>query len=231
MPAFKPTITGQKPFKPWAKSTRQRGAALVVVLLFTLAMTIMALWGASSTSLSERLARQQLDAQVAREAAEAALRDGEFDLLLATGAIRAGAYCARGNARPIRDSVAHFSADCRQGQCALPAARYENSNYSLASAINTEFAEPWWPATKGGQWNNDLSSKPARFAQNCNFSGGVPFGTYTGRAKILGVSRQSEYLIEYFRLGQNDYFRINARGFGRHPNTEIVLQSYFQPFE
>ncbi|QJC55839.1 hypothetical protein HC248_01122 [Polaromonas vacuolata] len=231
MQAFKPTTAGQKSAKSWARLTGQHGAALVVVLLFMLAMTVMALWSANSVSLSERLARQQLDAQVAHEAAEAALRDGEFDLLLTNGAIRPGAYCARGDARPISESIAQFNANCSQGQCAINPARYESSDYKLASASNTELSEPWWPASKGGQWNDNLGSKPARLAENCNFSGGVPFGTYTGRPKIIGVSRQSEYLIEYFRLGQNNYFRINARGFGRSPNTEIVLQSYFQPFE
>jgi type IV pilus assembly protein PilX len=210
---------------------QQTGAALIVVLLFTLAMTTIALWSARSVSLSERLARNQLDAQVAREAAEAALRDAEFDLLLTNGNIRTGAYCARGHARPVNEGVAQFSATCQQGQCAIHPTRYDRSNYKLANVDNNSVAEPWWPASKGGQWNDQLNSKPSGLNLNCNFSGGVPFGTFTGRPKIIGVSRQSEYLIEYFRLGQNNLFRISARGFGRNPNTEIVLQSYFHPFE
>ena len=46
-----------------------------------------------------------------------------------------------------------------------------------------------------------------------------------------GVSRQPEYLIEYFKRGQNltSTTAITARGWGLDPNSEIVLQTYFRP--
>jgi|688.fasta_scaffold391919_1 type IV pilus assembly protein PilX len=210
----------------------QNGVALIVVLIFIVALTSLAIYSARDVSLGERLARNQLDSQVAREAAEAALRDAEFDLQLPNGTLRAGAFCARNNIteRPINTNQAgsSFGADCLRGQCSIATSILASSNYNAApSATNYE---PWWPATKGGLWNDDLSTKPTTAASaNCaSFTGGVPFGTFTGRTRIPGVSRQPEYLIEKITL---DFVRITARGFGRNPNTEVVLQSYFRPFQ
>ena len=210
----------------------QNGVALIVVLIFIVALTSLAIYSARDVSLGERLARNQLDSQVAREAAEAALRDAEFDLQLPNGTLRTGAFCSRDNIteRPINTNQAgsSFGADCLRGQCSIATSILTSSNYSAAPS--TTNYEPWWPATRGGLWNDDLSTKPTTAASaNCaSFKGGVPFGTFSGRTRIPGVSRQPEYLIEKITL---DFVRITARGFGRNPNTEIVLQSYFRPFQ
>ena len=211
----------------------QSGVALIVVLIFIVALTSLAIYSARDVSLGERLARNQLDSQVAREAAEAALRDAEFDLQLPNGTLRTGAFCSRmdGAERPVngRQAASAYAPNCLRGQCDLPSSAHLNStNYGAApSATNYE---PWWPASKGGLWNDDLSTKPttAASAKCAGFTGGVPFGTFTGRTRIPGVSRQPEYLIEKITL---DFVRITARGFGRNPNTEIVLQSYFRPYQ
>lgn len=220
-------------------STRQGGVALVVVLIFIVALTSLAIYSARDVSLSERVARNQLDVQIAREAAEAALRDAEVELLYATPDLRTGAKCARGlDTRPVIDNFTFFKNNCANGQCNLDIALYSTFNYNTAStttlakiAARTIDGEPWWPEAKGGQWNDDLTTKPTTVGVNCTFTGGVPFGTYTGRAAITGVWRQPEYLIEYFPMTDDNLFRISARGFGRNPNTEIVLQSYFRPFQ
>lgn len=45
------------------------------------------------------------------------------------------------------------------------------------------------------------------------------------------MAHQPEYLIEIIERGSGrlPFFRITARGFGASENTEVVLQSYFQP--
>jgi len=152
--------------------------------------------------------------------------------LLPNGNLRTGAYCARDNIteRPINTNQAasSFSATCIRGQCSIPLNVLSSSNYN-AAATATNY-EPWWPPSKGGLWNDDLTTKPTTASSaNCaGFAGSVPFGAFTGRAPIAGVSRQPEYLIEKITL---DFVRITARGFGRNPNTEVVLQSYFRPFQ
>jgi type IV pilus assembly protein PilX len=226
-----------------ASHPRQQGVALIVVLIFIVALTSLAIYSSRDVSLSERVARNQLDIQVAREAAEAALRDAEFDLLLTSGVRRTGARCARTNTRPVVDNIFEFSPGCVGGQCALPQSLYDSSNFSSATTTTTALiiatttnngsptitGEPWWPLSKGGQWNDDASTKATAVDTNCSFSGAVPFGTFSGKSPIIGVARQPEYIIEYLLVGK--FFRISARGFGRNPSSEVVLQTYFRPFQ
>lgn len=210
----------------------QRGVAMVVVLIFMLALTIIAAFSARNASVGEKMARNQLDYQLARQAAEAALRDAERDLLLTTGDKKDDALCERGATRPVSEAPWAFSDTCKAGQCNFPTSRYANANYSTATATSGT-GEPWWPESKGGLWNNEFDEKPSPEAGDVNcdtFTGGVTLGTYTGAAPLAGVSRQPEYLIEAFQRGSTLYFRITSRGFGYSPSTQVVMQSYFKPF-
>lgn len=221
-----------KPGKSNQSSNRQRGVALVVVMIFMLALTILAALSVRTASTGEKVARNQLDQQVARQAAEAALRDAERDLLLPTAGMKTDALCDRGDTRPVMDGIGYFNATCKAGQCSLSLADYQAADYAAAPASGV-VSEPWWPASRGGLWNNAFDAKPSREkgAINClTFTGGVPLGTYTGAPPIAGVSRQPEYLVEVFQRGTSTYFRITSRGFGYDPATQVVLQSYFRPF-
>ena len=205
-----------------------RGIALPVIMLFLLIITIAASFGIRRATLSEGITRNQLDYEISRQAAEAALRDGERDLLLvlASGTTAPGAICARGDERPIaeRTGPPHFGDNCPRGQCRFPLAYYDTSNYTVAPPTNPQ---PWWPSTdKGGQWGNNTVDDAA----DCAFNGAVPIGTFTGTPTIRGVARQPEYLIEYLARGDDVVMRITARGFGADIRTETVVQSYFRPF-
>lgn len=205
----------------------QRGVALIVVMLFMTVLGLGGLYSARSALMGERLARSQLDMQVARQAAEAALRDGERDLMLSSGAQQTGATCARSAMRPTLEAVAYFDNSCTAGQCAAltESDRINQANYEdAADATKTVVAEAWWPISRRGKWQ---SSAPTS-ASCATFTGGVPLGFYTGAGAIAGVARQPEYLIEYFSRSDRPYFRVTARGFGYRTNTEVVLQSYIQ---
>jgi type IV pilus assembly protein PilX len=205
---------------------RARGIALPVILLFLLVITVAASFGIRRATLNEGITRNQLDYEIARQAAEAALRDAERDLRLnlATGSKPAGATCTRDESRPIRNrtGLPHFDSDCPKGQCRFPAKYYDTSNYTAGPPTNPH---PWWPTTKGGLWN-DGAVDPAA---DCNFKGAVPLGTFTGTPRIEGVAQQPEYLIEYMERGLDRVVRITARGFGADRNTETVLQTYYRP--
>jgi type IV pilus assembly protein PilX len=210
----------------------QSGVAIVVVLIFMLALTIIAAFSARNSSVGEKVARNQLDQQVARQAAEAALRDAERDLLMTTGLIRTNALCARGASRPLDGNYSLFLPECKAGQCSFKPEYYQDADYNTADA-SSNTGEPWWPVSKGGSWNNDFIHKPSpeTGAVNCDtFTGGVPLGVFTGAPPIAGVSRQPEYIMEIFRKGNTYVFRITSRGFGYSPSTQVVLQSYFHPF-
>lgn len=57
--------------------TRQRGVVLIIALIILLALTILGVSGMSTTTMQERMSANTRDRQIAFQAAEAALRDGE----------------------------------------------------------------------------------------------------------------------------------------------------------
>ena len=217
------------PFPASLATTRPeaRGIALPVVLLFLLIITVAASFGIRRATLAEGITRNQLDYEVSRQAAEAALRDAERDLrlVLPTGSMPGGAICTRDDARPIIDRTGppYFGVTCPAGQCRQPLKYYDTSDYTADPPKNPH---AWWPTAKLGLWGNNTVEKAA----DCTFSGAVPLGTFTGTPKVSGVARQPEYLIEYMARGDDVVMRITARGFGTDIKTETVLQSYFRPF-
>jgi len=204
---------------------------MVVVLMLMLALMGIVAFSARNANFGEMSSRNQLDGEIARQAAESALRDAERDLLLADGSVLAStnAKCKREAARPLESAIAGFSTTCVGGQCDKALNDYKTTTWATASTT----AEPWWPPEKGGLWG-DPSTKPttANAATCATFTGGVPIGLYTGAPAVPGVAIQPEYLIEQFSRsgGRIIYYRITARGFGVSDRTQVVLQSYFQPF-
>ncbi len=203
----------------------QGGVAMLVVLVFTLALTGIAIVSARLALLGESVARNQLDLQVARQAAEAALRDAEKDLMIANGSITfPGAACSRGiMERPVMAQTVQFTKTCARGQCIFDQNQRAQVDFTKATDSKQDFAEAWWPVDKGGRWGD-----AGKDSSGCAFSGGVPLGTFTGASPIQGAVYQPEYLIEAILRGEETYFRITARGFGYRKATEVVLQSYFQ---
>jgi type IV pilus assembly protein PilX len=205
-------------------SRAQQGVALIIVLIFVVILSGAAAFAARRALFGESVARNMLDNEVARQAAEAALRDAERDVLMAGGGVVAGASCDRASDRPIKQAYGdpNFGTDCPRGQC-----RFANIAYYTGSNFSTNTnPQPWWPGA-GSKWNNTFSGKPP-LSTNCNFNGGVALGTFTGTPPLSGVARQPEYLIEYMQRGTDIYFRITARGWGLDPNSEVVMQTFFQ---
>lgn len=200
------------------RSTEQRGVSLIIVLIFLVILSGVSAFAIRRVIFGESVARNMLDMEVARQSAEAALRDAERDIMLAGNVT--GATCSRDSDRPIKSAYSepNFGSTCPRGQCRFgeqtPANYYAQSN--VVSGTNPE---PWWPG--GIAWK---ATPPT----NCTFTGAVPLGTFTATAPVRGVSRQPEYLIEYMQRGDDIYFRNTARGWGLDPNTEVVLQSYFK---
>ncbi len=179
--------------KAMSSPTNQSGVALVVVLIFMLALTTIAMFASRNATLGERQARNETEYQIARQAAEAALRDAERDLYpdpavpapTTPQCSRAGSVF-RTNDRVM--SAEEFTDDCLGGQCWVPTARYA---VAWDTATSSNRGEPWWPISKGGFWSTFTTG-------SCTtHKGSVPLGLYTGVFKLTGVSRQPEYLIEY----------------------------------
>jgi type IV pilus assembly protein PilX len=179
----------------------QRGASLVMVLIFMLLLSMMATFGVRNVTLLQKQTRNELEYQVARQAAEAALRDAEMDLRMPepTGLLtQPSAACNReGSALRLQGIAsaqsAEFPEDCLGGQCGAPATRYA---VAWANASTTTKGAPWWPNDKGGDWGNNVTTAGAPSFTCATATGGVPLGTFTGTPRFPGVARQPEYLIE-----------------------------------
>ncbi|MDM0115280.1 pilus assembly protein PilX [Variovorax sp. J22R133] len=198
--------------------TLQRGVSLIIVLIFLVILSGVSAFAVRRVLFGEGMARNMLDVEVARQAAESALRDAERDIMLADSVV--GAKCARGADRPIKSAYSepNFGATCPRGQCRFGEQTPVNY-YAQSNAATFTNPEPWWPGGVG--WK---AAPPTA----CDFSGGVPIGTFTNKPGVRGVARQPEYLIEYMQRGDDIYFRNTARGWGLDPNTEVVLQTYFK---
>lgn len=222
-------------------SHKNRGVALIIVLMFLLAISTASIWAIRKSISGENMARNLFDNQMARIAAEAALRDAERDISNTSLSLLTNASCNRGRDR--LPNASFFFANCVGGFCLPSADIYNTAVYSTASTTTV----PWWPSAKDpddttkSMWNNDPSTKPARTPSvtttNCTtFKGGVPIGTFTGTPAIEGVAIQPEYMVEFFNAkdgnagGTNSdiyLYRITARGFGFNANTQVVLQSIY----
>jgi type IV pilus assembly protein PilX len=227
---------------------RQSGVAMVIVLVFVVILTSLGTYALRRAMLNENTSRNVLDLQVARQAAAAALRDAERDILSPNGAA-IGAICQRGITRPLPPLAGYdlnsstWSPGCVGGQC-VKGNGVRAENYGANANLNTfsvagsggatlavTDAQSWWPSndpnTPPPRWNNVFSSKPsATNTGNCNtFTGGVPYGTYTGNPPIPGVWQQPEYLIEIIKTGLIYYYVLTARGWGLSENSEVVVQS------
>ncbi len=90
---------------------KQQGAVLIVSLLMLLVMTIIGLSAMRSTTLEEKMAGNYRNNNIAFQAAEAALRDGENDV--------ASIPCSTGCARsPLISGLNDFDSGCSYGLCA-----------------------------------------------------------------------------------------------------------------
>lgn len=186
----------------------QKGVVLLTVLVFLVALTLLALTSMRGSTVGERIARNSVDKVLAMQAAEAALRDAEADIewKLVTGlSCKTNPGACRGGTnsteRPIiGDPVSYgYQGDnnCTLGQC--------------YSDPKVGFTTPVWQDPN--QWVNATT-----------------YGTYTAAPPIPTVARQPVYLIEGFQISTKwKLFRITAIGYGADQNTQVTLQSIFAP--
>lgn len=128
---------------PSHNTCKQQGAVLVVSLIMLLIMTIIGVSAMRTTILEEKMAGNYRDSNIAFQAAEAALRDAENDVICT------GADC---RTSPI-SGLDNFNAACTAGLCGgwsnavwTDAAKKANaviySTYTSAAAVPEVAAQP-----------------------------------------------------------------------------------------
>ncbi|HED34905.1 MAG TPA: hypothetical protein ENJ08_11970 [Gammaproteobacteria bacterium] len=103
---LKMKVTGRACNDRMIFATKQQGAVLVVGLIMLLVMTIIGLSAMRSTILEEKMAGNFRDSNIAFQAAEAALRDGENDVM-----------CQGCTRSPVISGLTNFDSSCTGGLC------------------------------------------------------------------------------------------------------------------
>ncbi|EMS1783686.1 PilX N-terminal domain-containing pilus assembly protein [Neisseria gonorrhoeae] len=183
-------------------SDGQRGSALFIVLMVMIVVAFLVVTAAQSYNTEQRISANESDRKLALSLAEAALREGEFQVL---------------DLEYAADSKVTFSENCEKGLCTAVNVRTNDNGNEEAGNIVVQ-GKPTVEAVK--------RSCPAKSGKNstglCIDNQGVEYKKGTGN-----VSKMPRYIIEYLGVknGQNVY-RVTAKAWGKNANTVVVLQSY-----
>ncbi|EPI5531493.1 pilus assembly PilX family protein [Neisseria gonorrhoeae] len=183
-------------------SDGQRGSALFIVLMVMIVVAFLVVTAAQSYNTEQRISANESDRKLALSLAEAALREGEFQVL---------------DLEYTADSKVTFSENCENGLCTAVNVRTNDANEETFDNIVVK-GKPTVEAVK--------RPCPAKSDKNstglCIDNQGVEYKKGTGN-----VSKMPCYIIEYLGVknGQNVY-RVTAKAWGKNANTVVVLQSY-----
>ncbi|EPF8425085.1 pilus assembly PilX family protein [Neisseria gonorrhoeae] len=184
-------------------SEGQRGSALFIVLMVMIVVAFLVVTAAQSYNTEQRISANESDRKLALSLAEAALREGEFQVL---------------DLEYAADSKVTFSENCEKGLCTAVNVRTNNNGSEEAFGNIVVQGKPTVEAVK--------RSCPAKSGKNstglCIDNQGAEYKKGTGK-----VSKMPRYIIEYLGVknGQNVY-RVTAKAWGKNANTVVVLQSY-----
>ncbi len=240
-----PTPPRRRPAPP-RPLQHQRGIAMFFVLVITVIIVGLSISLATGVFSEHKIARATADQAIARQGAEAALRDAELDLMclfwngtafvpnaaskrtfctpptLESGAQRGGTGVTNTSTGYVKANGARFSDGIR------------TATLNLASAI----CEPT-PSTPCGA---QAEIRPPDFIPpTCR----TELGSFTAQPAldIAGLTTAQPktpiYCIELFlptgasggNTGVSPVYRIRARGYGRSDQTTVDLESLYRPFK
>ncbi|HFC3592473.1 TPA: PilX N-terminal domain-containing pilus assembly protein [Neisseria gonorrhoeae] len=183
-------------------SEGQRGFALFIVLMVMIVVAFLVVTAAQSYNTEQRISANESDRKLALSLAEAALREGEFQVL---------------DLEYTADSKVTFSENCENGLCIAVNVRTNDANEETFDNIVVK-GKPTVEAVK--------RPCPAKSGKNsaglCIDNKGMEYNK-----GVAGVRKMPRYIIEYLGVknGQNVY-RVTAKAWGKNANTVVVLQSY-----
>lgn len=180
-------------------SDGQRGFALFIVLMVMIVVAFLVVTAAQSYNTEQRISANESDRKLALSLAEAALREGELQVL---------------DLEYDTDSKVTFSENCGKGLCTAVNVRTNNNDNEEAFDNIVVQGKPTVEAVK--------RSCPAKSTGLCIDNKGMEYKKGKG-----SVSKPPRYIIEYLGVknGENVY-RVTAKAWGKNANTVVVLQSY-----
>lgn len=178
-------------------SDGQRGFALFIVLMVMIVVAFLVVTAAQSYNTEQRISANESDRKLALSLAEAALREGELQVL---------------DLEYDTDSKVTFSENCGKGLCTAVNVRTNNNEEAFDNIVVQ--GKPTVEAVK--------RSCLAKSTGLCIDNKGMEYKKGT-----QSVSKMPRYIIEYLGVknGENVY-RVTAKAWGKNANTVVVLQSY-----
>jgi type IV pilus assembly protein PilX len=192
---------------------RQRGAVLIVSLMFLVILTILGITAMTGTTLEHKMASNTRDYAIAMQAAESALRDAHRDVN------------PRPNELGRNKPVSSYGTDAVAGSCGTG----DFKGLCLAGA-----------KTESASGNNimpaNISAANVTWAEYGDYTGARKL---TGKGDAL-LTKQPLYHVEAVcqlesanesvgvaSISGCAFRRITAKGFGINPNTVVTLQEVY----
>ena len=184
------------------RARHQRGISLVTTLVLMLATLGLGVAVMSVNAMQERLIANTKDRDLALQAAEAALRDGEQDV-----------------ANNVNPSTA-FSDACANGLCTPPSQRDSLGALASLPVDDARLGFDWAAAgrvRRYGQYTGtvafpSVAEQPRYVIEKFSY-----LGTPAGESVVLGAEP----------VAPGVGYRITARGVGARAETVVVLQSIY----
>lgn len=186
---------------------RQKGFVLIVSLMFLVVLTILGLSIMGTNTLDERMSGFFRDRQVALQAAEAALRDAERDLLF-SGRI---------------SGTTGFIAGCSSDGLCLPETdgtpiwadmdTANNLGWKQGNAVGPSIGFGTYTTPPGALATiPDVAVQPRYIVEALTIVG-------ASGSLVIGFKAQTNTIV----------YRVTAVGFGRRASTRVVLQALYKP--
>lgn len=223
---------------------RQRGAALFMVLMVTLVIVALSVSLAVGVFGETKNARNAGDQAIARQGAEAALRDAEMDLscMVWDGATKAFKFSsiANGNKRefcnkPIDSCVSRGAEGFTSTCTAYDGTTLRATDGVVLAALNSEASTcvPLPGVPCGADTVKPTDFLPAACRVTFGAATGQPALAITGQVGAPTAPIYSIELLTYKPVGgatgELPIYRIRARGYGRSASTSVDLESIYRP--
>jgi len=194
--------------------SKQRGAALLMAMLFLVIITLIGVTSMVGTALEERMARNSRETNIAFQAAEAALRDAETDLNN-TGAVPRVPAITTADFTMAAGTCSN-TGECKPGTAACPGGPPQVWDASCTAGLPSQLEDTTKSVRYGTYTNSPFFPISAQNTEGLA-------GTVT--LPSMGVSKQPRYVVEYLGgVTPNETYRITAIGYGPTPTTKVILQ-------
>lgn len=186
---------------PSSNMKKQKGVVLIMALVILFAMTLIGVTSMNTTSLEERIASNYRDRQVAFQAAEAALRQGERDASTSTNS----AYAEANYTDKCTSANGNGLCDCR----------------STSTSCITYWTDSLPAPISDVAWNVSTTHR--------SYTGALAGVTTPAKyiIEFMGYICPSTVACTP-GAGDPKMFRVTALATGRTNSSKVMLQSTFQ---